>query len=342
MGVHPRVGGETHRQLREEMREDGPSPRGRGNLLCRRPIGGVLRSIPAWAGKPYLSGLALSRFRVHPRVGGETIPGAVPAGDIQGPSPRGRGNHSSPDGLVDHVRSIPAWAGKPGSARSSTIGLTVHPRVGGETSSCGRRCRMRRGPSPRGRGNLPEPTPRMSIKGSIPAWAGKPRRAPVMIQAFWVHPRVGGETRVRRASGCCHSGPSPRGRGNRLQPRSRCRPVGSIPAWAGKPLRGPPVRQPSEVHPRVGGETPWAFSFSRCCCGPSPRGRGNRHAPDHGPGHHRSIPAWAGKPSWAVRWSVVNRVHPRVGGETQITIAGDFSGDGPSPRGRGNRLERSG
>ena len=54
--VYPRVGGETMRA---------------SALACVRPV----RSIPAWAGKPYICGDQAGRQtvqRVYPRVGGET------------------------------------------------------------------------------------------------------------------------------------------------------------------------------------------------------------------------------------------------------------------------------
>jgi len=50
--VYPRVGGGTHGAFRPSAGDQGLSPRGRGNLMCRRHLLGEHGSIPAWAGEP--------------------------------------------------------------------------------------------------------------------------------------------------------------------------------------------------------------------------------------------------------------------------------------------------
>ena len=50
-------------------------------------------------------------------------------------------------------------------------------------------------------------------------------------------------------------GLSPRGRGNRARVEVDVSSVGSIPAWAGKPLSGGVSNYVAGVYPRVGGET---------------------------------------------------------------------------------------
>ena len=74
------------------------------------------------------------------------------------------------------LRSIPAWAGKPGDDGRVAHRPEVHPRVGGETASPFRREATGRGPSPRGRGNPALAGGTLTLTGSIPAWAGKPNR----------------------------------------------------------------------------------------------------------------------------------------------------------------------
>ena len=53
-----------------------------------------------------------------------------------------------------------------------------------------------------------------------------------------------------------------------------------------------------------------------------------------------SIPAWAGKPLSSRLCMPSTSVHPRVGGETIVDQSGDEAFEGPSPRGRGNLLEK--
>ena len=175
-GVHPRVGGETLRSRRVVQLEDGPSPRGRGNLQDQRLADVLFRSIPAWAGKPAGGGHAAGTPWVHPRVGGETSCGRKRGTSNSGPSPRGRGNRRGGSLAGARWRSIPAWAGKPHPVAPPLRRQEVHPRVGGETAQgLGESCKSA-GPSPRGRGNpIPGGTAEAEFR-SIPAWAGKPGR----------------------------------------------------------------------------------------------------------------------------------------------------------------------
>ena len=254
-GVHPRVGGETQlvklgldaphgpsprggettNAAFASVLRSGPSPRGRGNPLSVASRVESVRSIPAWAGKP--RGLPCDRreklvhprvggkpqmtsrrsgsAKVHPRVGGETGPNGGPILWMMGPSPRGRGNQEAGQGAGHPRRSIPAWAGKPVQRNRRPVIVRVHPRVGGETAGFAIGARVPRGPSPRGRGNLERTPVTRPPRGSIPAWAGKPRPAARSGCPEEVHPRVGRGNQERGGGGWD---------GHR-----------SIPAWAGKP-----------------------------------------------------------------------------------------------------------
>ena len=316
--------------------ESGPSPRGRGNHRAgaRWRIG--RRSIPAWAGKPSRCSPATTPLGVHPRVGGETRAAAIATMSNAGPSPRGRGNPADAGAGQREARSIPAWAGKPSAISPITAPAWVHPRVGGETLLKAFGCALVGGPSPRGRGNPARRLPGRPGCRSIPAWAGKPPAGPRGGRGLPVHPRVGGETRRDSMKRPSDVGPSPRGRGNRIQrPADLCY-GGSIPAWAGKPGSAVPAGPLSRVHPRVGGETSARTSSLSVMPGPSPRGRGNPCRLRVVPLGVGSIPAWAGKPDGAQPDAGIGRVHPRVGGETdKPRVLASLAG-GPSPRGRGN------
>ena len=230
------MGGETWQCERMAMASSGPSPRGRGNPRRKTAWGSARGSIPAWAGKPCTSLAQPSAGRVHPRVGGETEIGPITLVYAGGPSPRGRGNLLRRLGGNVLDRSIPAWAGKPQGPSSPETRSTVHPRVGGETSGAVSVNVPSLGPSPRGRGNRGVLDAEVKRMGSIPAWAGKPRRWRAATKAWEVHPRVGGETLHAAEHRGGADGPSPRGRGN---PGSCGVSMGvdrSIPAWAGKPV----------------------------------------------------------------------------------------------------------
>ena len=253
--VYPRVGGETEHLAGRDRGVDGLSPRGRGNRGWPAGRCGCQRSIPAWAGKP-LGDYLPSFFRsVYPRVGGETRASSGSRSRRRGLSPRGRGNRRRSRRLIGHRGSIPAWAGKPVPRPVIVNAGGVYPRVGGETPDlrtvAGESC----GLSPRGRGNRLRQEHVAALRGSIPAWAGKPGRPGRRGRDRRVYPRVGGETYKRRALEACAAGLSPRGRGNHKSTDKSTVRSRSIPAWAGKPAW--PARRPgiSMVYPRVGGET---------------------------------------------------------------------------------------
>ena len=157
-------------------------------------LGLQVGSIPAWAGEPvWIFGRCL-RQPVYPRVGGGTVKEPLTDMIAQGLSPRGRGNPQYPPPLGSRMRSIPAWAGEPGRPRGIFSKATVYPRVGGGTLMDRQAIGAEGGLSPRGRGNLQCACPVPLLWGSIPAWAGEPRRRSNQRYPHWVYPRVGGGT----------------------------------------------------------------------------------------------------------------------------------------------------
>ena len=153
---------------------------------------------------------------------------------------------------------------------------------------------------------------------------------------------MGGETVTWPLISQCLQGLSPRGRGNRGPRRDRGATLWSIPAWAGKPFVQCRPRAPPKVYPRVGGETTVVGPIPCFHYGLSPRGRGNHERPHRLRLAPRSIPAWAGKPTAGSTVTLVNRVYPRVGGETLTGWSRCRSAAGLSPRGRGNLDPRLG
>ena len=334
--VYPRVGGETLDLKDKDKHEEGLSPRGRGNRQTGTGTGPRSRSIPAWAGKPLRAICALTIPMVYPRVGGETsrFDRRLPAAG--GLSPRGRGNPSPNCRRAAADRSIPAWAGKPDRSARTATARAVYPRVGGETRQQHSSPTRRMGLSPRGRGNHSRVLRRTGIEGSIPAWAGKPAPRRLGDASAGVYPRVGGETRRRSDVHRLPSGLSPRGRGNRQPVARGARPLGSIPAWAGKPESTPTSPNACRVYPRVGGETRALIAAQEGQQGLSPRGRGNPGMFMLACSSGGSIPAWAGKPVVSTGYDALFRVYPRVGGETSFPLTIEAIVSGLSPRGRGN------
>ncbi len=172
---HPRVGGGTCASRNQRLCIGGPSPRGRGNLCFCRFRTVRAGTIPAWAGEPHKWRKAPVFRWDHPRVGGGTIHGGFEKTQMQGPSPRGRGNHRAVCCQPSLRGTIPAWAGEPvGNARRGGV-LWDHPRVGGGTDLESQTPDGNWGPSPRGRGNLVAALAKAPTTGTIPAWAGEPK-----------------------------------------------------------------------------------------------------------------------------------------------------------------------
>ena len=172
--VYPRACGGTVSLATTSPRSSGLSPRVRGNLNRPRLTMPTVGSIPARAGEPRRTHMAMPRCWVYPRACGGTL--GIPDNwkDMQGLSPRVRGNreYHLPDNAA--IGSIPARAGEPHSAQASKRASSVYPRACGGTSDSRIAPHCRLGLSPRVRGNLSERTATNILEGSIPARAGEP------------------------------------------------------------------------------------------------------------------------------------------------------------------------
>ena len=211
--VHPRERGESVPRPGQPDRVSGPSPRARGIPVDTVEQVGELGSIPASAGNPDGSRPPIVRAWVHPRERGEShvaVPG-VPA--AVGPSPRARGILARDELIQRRRRSIPASAGNPCRRRRSLRTCRVHPRERGESFRATRRVTRIRGPSPRARGIPSTGAPPRRAAGSIPASAGNPVTAIIMVIISPVHPRERGESRRAGLQTWGGTGPSPRARG---------------------------------------------------------------------------------------------------------------------------------
>ena len=176
---------------------------------------------------------------------------------------------------------------------------------------------VRKGLSPRVRGNHPCPQGAAPAHRSIPACAGEPCRKLWTCRNGRVYPRVCGGTWVDDNVSVEEKGLSPRVRGNRHQLNLLRIMARSIPACAGEPsvLRGRYAK--AKVYPRVCGGTPASSANQHHWYGLSPRVRGNRVIDYKGGAKSRSIPACAGEPGRRVFRLQNKRVYPRVCGGTQ-------------------------
>ena len=174
-----------------------------------------------------------------------------------------------------------------------------------------------------------------TVRGLIPAWAGKTRPIRAMKPKSRAHPRVGGENDRGAHMAVAATGSSPRGRGKLVSSRQQGRVARLIPAWAGKTRCKSSKPTSATAHPRVGGENSPARADCSSVRGSSPRGRGKRLHQRHQLHDRWLIPAWAGKTSSASWRLTAWAAHPRVGGENVVQAWRFHRSLGSSPRGRG-------
>ncbi len=131
--VHPRVCGGTWERAPRWLAGWGPSPRMRGHPDCGLGKTIMQRSIPAYAGAPFMFATRAMTAGVHPRVCGGTLMPETSGPKNGGPSPRMRGHPGEAVLDVDDGGSIPAYAGAPLLKSLNAWGARVHPRVCGGT-----------------------------------------------------------------------------------------------------------------------------------------------------------------------------------------------------------------
>ena len=145
------------------------------------------------------------------------------------------------------------------------------------------------------RGNPTPPCPTGIRCTSIPAYAGEPSAPTATSESQSVYPRVCGGTAWCDSDEAVLEDLSPRMRGNLRAIEEYRKRMGSIPAYAGEPLRRSIAAILRPVYPRVCGGTPAAQYSGNTAPRLSPRMRGNRLRGRHLPGGAASIPAYAGE-----------------------------------------------
>ena len=259
------------------MSGSGLSPRVRGNqvLAVRRtfPCG----SIPARAGEPRACLPSRCRGGVYPRACGGTMSRCIEGWDLQGLSPRVRGNQRCSKSVISFSGSIPARAGEPSTRCRRTRWFRVYPRACGGTADEAAGFTLGQGLSPRVRGNRLDRREEDDIEGSIPARAGEPQSVSMSARYLRVYPRACGGTRRHHHAGAACPGLSPRVRGNLVGRRIVRQVLGSIPARAGEPTGKDLSQALLRVYPRACGGTNEMDAAITRSWGLSPRVRGNRN-----------------------------------------------------------------
>ena len=173
----------------------------------------------------------------HPRSRGENQKWGVSRVARLGASPLTRGKRGLRRPGPARAGRIPAHAGKthppPGCPRRAR----AHPRSRGENGGPGRITGPRPGASPLTRGKPEREQAETSSARRIPAHAGKTMQWWCQYGDLGAHPRSRGENRSAPNRAESRGGASPLTRGKRPAVTSPSRPIGRIPAHAGKTAR---------------------------------------------------------------------------------------------------------
>ncbi len=272
--AHPRWRGADAGDFRTKSRPEGSSPLARGGPTW--PAGQVPggRLIPAGAGRTVCRRLNLLGKRAHPRWRGADGPETGGAGSLAGSSPLARGGPAPVAFRASALGLIPAGAGRtPGGCRLRG-GLAAHPRWRGADRSLSKVLHWVDGSSPLARGGHVIQPDGTTARGLIPAGAGRTCACPRMATRSTAHPRWRGADSVRDGRLDVGLGSSPLARGGLRPARHRHRPLGLIPAGAGR--TGPPTTPsgPKGAHPPWRGADRRPSDGLRRPSGSSPLARG--------------------------------------------------------------------
>ncbi|KFI61969.1 hypothetical protein BCUN_1810 [Bifidobacterium cuniculi] len=313
---HPRIRGATPRIHNTSISVRGSSPHTRGNCGNQLSQARPRRIIPAYAGQLDTRSQPLTPNADHPRIRGATAWSRGGSAVSGGSSPHTRGNFGGGDGVGEHDRIIPAYAGQLWPPTSPNRTTSDHPRIRGATALASCDKRFASGSSPHTRGNCRLCGSHGLLGRIIPAYAGQLCGWRTCAAHIADHPRIRGATRVVQALLKKKDGSSPHTRGNFFL----------ILQFA---------RQPPD-HPRIRGATSCSATSCDCNSGSSPHTRGNSLC--HERVHHRPriIPAYAGQLRACIHKCVRRADHPRIRGATRPRIARSTRTDGSSPHTRGN------
>ena len=171
--AHPRSRGENIKTALGEYADDVSSPLTRGKRTTHSVPRKEHGLIPAHAGKTTRSSSTSSSRPAHPRSRGENSTRSCPCFLKSGSSPLTRGKLSLIFHALMPVRLIPAHAGKTITWVAQLITSWAHPRSRGENQAQRPHRPRPRGSSPLTRGKRLTVTQVTTLRGLIPAHAGK-------------------------------------------------------------------------------------------------------------------------------------------------------------------------
>ena len=295
----------------------GSSPLTRGKQREARAVpehGGL---IPAHAGKTPCTRQRRVVPAAHPRSRGENLHAHIPVDYQTGSSPLTRGKRPPEPPVTRWSGLIPAHAGKT-NARPPTVGhCRAHPRSRGENTITVAVTNPISGSSPLTRGKRPPCGLPYSLRGLIPAHAGKTPILRALRPGCGAHPRSRGENLGEERVDVSAKGSSPLTRGKPYGAAALDFVGGLIPAHAGKTARLVRGQGEPRAHPRSRGENSHRLGGAEFPEGSSPLTRGKPIMVVSAAGAVGLIPAHAGKTYHNAVAVNGYRAHPRSRGENR-------------------------
>ena len=184
----------------------------------------------------------------------ENLMPCVPAYEPVGSSPLTRGKLRTQDRRTDHIRLIPAHAGKTVIATFVRCMTGAHPHSRREYVADDPMWCLVMGSSPLTRGKLIHHRHDGLRARLTPAHAGKTSRSRDPSRPGWAHPRSRGENFERAAISMDPPGSSPLTRGKHTLSAGEQLTARLIPAHAGKTAIEMSMSPSSSAHPRSRGE----------------------------------------------------------------------------------------
>ena len=233
---------------------------------------------------------------------------------------------------------IPAHAGKTARWPAPSAPPRAHPRSRGENWVRRNGDLTMTGSSPLTRGKRRLSLLHATVRGLIPAHAGKTASARALAAASRAHPRSRGENFGPSPKALRLPGSSPLTRGKLCRADQIANSGGLIPAHAGKTSSASSAREARRAHPRSRGENRQRVEGADATAGSSPLTRGKLGRPASSMSSIGLIPAHAGKTQQSHLSMASARAHPRSRGENPYAASNDQDPKGSSPLTRGKLL----
>ncbi|STD38244.1 Domain of uncharacterised function (DUF2825) [Corynebacterium striatum] len=233
-GAHPRLRGADVLISGGYPGRWGSSPLTRGGRVMSARVLGMVRLIPAYAGRTLITAFPELLLGAHPRLRGADPGLASARRRFRGSSPLTRGGRETAPEQSTPAGLIPAYAGRTYSMIGFFAPERAHPRLRGADVMLFSPSSVTWGSSPLTRGGRALDDAAEALNGLIPAYAGRTRWSLPNQPTGGAHPRLRGADLMRCGASARCNGSSPLTRGGLAWLGKLHEVTGLIPAYAGR------------------------------------------------------------------------------------------------------------